>query len=227
MPTSCSNAPAATTTSASRRPIPWSVTITGSTPALTRSRSRRSPMLSTIWTWTQEWSDMPRRSEVTWAMCHQARSSASAFTPSSSASSLRLPRVGARTLARSIASAGVVPRSSGPVGLSASLAPSTLTSGVCQARRRRSRRCPRGRAECRLARGVPSREGCPEVDSSARAAMRPARLRPADRSPKCGATGLLVPECTCEACHLELMREHAPWLLPWRQARTRSLRRAA
>ena len=90
-------------------------------------------------------------------------------------------------------------------------APSTLTSGVCQARRRRSRAARDGVAECRLARGVPSRQGCREVDSSARAAMRPARLRPP--SPVAcmrGPRGLLVPECTCEACHLELMREHAP-----------------
>ena len=69
-------------------------------------------------------------------MCHQARSSRSALTPSSSASSLRFPRVGARTLAGSIASAGVVPRSSGPAAVSASLAPSALMGGVCQAARR-------------------------------------------------------------------------------------------
>ena len=93
-------------------------------------------MLSTIWTWTQEWSDIPSRSEVTWAMCHQARSSASALTPSSSASSLRFPRVGARTRACSIASRGAVPRSSGPAAVSASVARSALTGGVCQAGRR-------------------------------------------------------------------------------------------
>ena len=88
-------------------------------------------MLSTIWTWTQEWSDIPSRSEVTWAMCHQARSSASALTPSSSASRLRLPRVGARTLAPAIASAGVSARSPGPAAvLSASF---ELTRSVSQA----------------------------------------------------------------------------------------------
>ena len=32
-------------------------------------------MLSTIWTWTQEWSDIPSRSDWTCAMCHQARTS--------------------------------------------------------------------------------------------------------------------------------------------------------
>ena len=52
-------------------------------------------MLSTIRTWTQEWSDIPRRSDCTCAMCHQARTSGSALSPSSSASSRRLPRVGA------------------------------------------------------------------------------------------------------------------------------------
>ena len=38
-------------------------------------------MLSTIWTCTQEWSDIPSRSEATWAMCHQARSSRSGVDP--------------------------------------------------------------------------------------------------------------------------------------------------
>ena len=82
------------------RASPWSATIAGSTPPLTSRRSRRRAMLSTTWTWTQEWSDIPSRSECTCAMCHQARTSASALTPSSSASSLRLPRVGARTARR-------------------------------------------------------------------------------------------------------------------------------
>ena len=75
-------------------------------------------MLRTICTWTQEWSDMPSRSEFTCAMCHQPRTSGSAFTPSRRASSLRFPRVGALTWARSIASAGVRPRSPGPAGCS-------------------------------------------------------------------------------------------------------------
>src|SRR5204863_305315 len=75
MPTSWRRAPAATTTSASRLPIPWSLTIAGSMPARTSSRRSRSAMLSTICTWTQEWSDIPRRSEEICAMCHHARRS--------------------------------------------------------------------------------------------------------------------------------------------------------
>ena len=71
----------------------------GSMPALDQQPSRRTAMLSTIWTCTQPWSDIPSRSEVTRAMCHQARTSGSASTPSSNASSRRLPRVGARTWA--------------------------------------------------------------------------------------------------------------------------------
>ena len=77
--------------------IPWSATIAGSTPALTSSRSSRRAMLSTICMWTQEWSDIPSRSDWTWAMYHQARTSSSALTASRKPSSLRLPRVGART----------------------------------------------------------------------------------------------------------------------------------
>jgi hypothetical protein len=73
IPVSCSRAPPATTTSASRSRIPWSVTIAGSTPALTSSRSSRRAMLRTICMWTQEWSDIPSRSELTWAMYHQPR----------------------------------------------------------------------------------------------------------------------------------------------------------
>ena len=39
-------------------------------------------MLSTTCTCTQEWSDIPRRSEVICAMYHQARTRSSAFTAS-------------------------------------------------------------------------------------------------------------------------------------------------
>ena len=106
MPTSCSRAPPATTTSASRSLIPWSATIAGSTPALTSSRSSRRAMLRTICMWTQEWSDIPSRSAWTWAMYHQARTCSSPLTASRKPSSLRLPRVGARTCASAIASFG-------------------------------------------------------------------------------------------------------------------------
>src|SRR5215208_1699009 len=63
-------------------------------------------MLRTICMWTQEWSDMPRRSAWTWAMYHQARTCSSPLTASRNPSSLRLPRLGARTLASAIASLG-------------------------------------------------------------------------------------------------------------------------
>src|SRR6478752_2444936 len=106
MPTSWSRAPPATTTSASRSRIPWSATISGSTPALTSSRSSRRAMLRTICMWTQEWSDIPSRSEWTWVMYHQARTCSSWLTASRKLSSLRLPRVGARTRASAIASFG-------------------------------------------------------------------------------------------------------------------------
>src|SRR3984885_13440496 len=114
MPTSCRRAPPATTTSASRSRIPWSETIAGSTPALTSRRNNRRAMLRTICMWTQEWSDMPRRSDWTWAMYHQARTWSSALTASRKPSSLRLPRVGARTLASAIASLGGL--RAGPLG---------------------------------------------------------------------------------------------------------------
>ena len=56
--------------------------------------------------WTQEWSDMPSRSAWTWVMYHQARTCSSSLTASRKLSSLRLPRVGARTCASAIASRG-------------------------------------------------------------------------------------------------------------------------
>ena len=129
MPVSWRRAPEATTTSASWSRMPWSATIAGSTPPLTSRRSRRSAMLRTIWTWTHEWSDMARRSELSWAMCHQPRTSGSAFIPSRSASSLRLPRVGALTWARSIASSGCMPRSPGPAGSPAAVGRSRSRHG--------------------------------------------------------------------------------------------------
>ena len=71
-------------------------------------------MLSTTCTWTQEWSDIPRRSEVTWVMYHHARTRSSALTASRKLSSLRLPRVGTWTFASSTASLGRRRRTSGP-----------------------------------------------------------------------------------------------------------------
>src|SRR5436305_1276849 len=106
MPTSWRRAPPATTTSASRSRMPWSATIAGSTPARTSRRSSRRAMLRTICMWTQEWSDIPSRSDWTWVMYHQARTCSSSFTASRKLSSLRLPRVGTRTRASATASLG-------------------------------------------------------------------------------------------------------------------------
>ena len=63
-------------------------------------------MLRTICMCTQEWSDMPSRSAWTWAMYHQARTCSSSLTAPRKLSSLRLPRVGARTVASATASRG-------------------------------------------------------------------------------------------------------------------------
>ncbi len=71
-------------------------------------------MLRTTCTCTQEWSDIPRRSEVICAMYHQARTRSSAFTASRKRSSLRLPRVGAWTCALATASPIEPARTSGP-----------------------------------------------------------------------------------------------------------------
>src|SRR4051812_40863010 len=65
-------------------------------------------------------------------MCHHALSSASALTASKSASSLRLPRVGARTWARSTAVSESRPRSPGPAG-GASAGTSRLSPGCSSA----------------------------------------------------------------------------------------------
>src|SRR5690349_12128272 len=53
-------------------------------------------MFTTIWMWTHEWSDIRRRSAFICATCHQALSCSSELAAASSASSLRLPREGAR-----------------------------------------------------------------------------------------------------------------------------------
>ena len=71
-------------------------------------------MLRTTCTCTQEWSDIPSRSEVICAMYHQARTRSSALTASRKRSSLRLPRVGACTCALATASAIEPARTSGP-----------------------------------------------------------------------------------------------------------------
>src|SRR5690242_12871506 len=53
-------------------------------------------MFTTIWMCTQEWSDIARRSAFACATRHQALSCSSEFAAASNASSLRLPREGAR-----------------------------------------------------------------------------------------------------------------------------------
>ncbi len=57
---------------------------------------------------------MPRRSEVSWAMYHQARTRSSSLTAARNRSSFRFPRVGACTFAFAIASAIDSARTSGP-----------------------------------------------------------------------------------------------------------------
>src|SRR4051812_25516016 len=88
-------------------------------------------MLRTICMWTQEWSDMPRRSAWTWVMYHQARTCSSELAASRKLSSLRLPRVGARTCASAIASCGGF--RCGPPGSGAGTC-SSLTRRIVDAR---------------------------------------------------------------------------------------------
>ncbi len=66
---------------------------------------------------------MPSRSEVTWVMYHQERTRSSALTASRKSSSLRLPLVGACTLASATASLGERRLTSGPV---AGLSPASM-----------------------------------------------------------------------------------------------------
>ena len=102
--------------------------------------------------WTQEWSDIPSRSAWTWAMYHQARTCSSSLTASRKLSSLRLPRVGARTRASAIASFGGLRL--GPSGSGAGTAARSLAHPASLTRRTRSRRArTRDRASRRWARG--------------------------------------------------------------------------
>jgi hypothetical protein len=54
IPVSCSRQPAAITTSASWGRMPWTVTMSGSTPRRFSNRNSRSAMLTTIWMWIHE-----------------------------------------------------------------------------------------------------------------------------------------------------------------------------
>src|SRR5919106_3621997 len=108
MPVSWKRQAAAITTSASRGLIPCWLTIAGSTPARPSSRNSRSAMLTTIWMWTQEWSDMSRRSALTCCMYHQACRRRSAFAAARSASRRRLPRVGTRISVVGTSTAGTL-----------------------------------------------------------------------------------------------------------------------
>ena len=81
-------------------------------------------MFSTIWMCTQEWSLIPsRRVAFTADTCHHALTCSSELTASSSASSRRLPRVGARTRTSANASRGGIAGSRGATG------PSRLGTG--------------------------------------------------------------------------------------------------
>src|SRR4051812_6794645 len=106
MPESCRRQAEAITTSESRAVIAWSATIAGSTPRRSSSRKIRSATLSTICTWTHEWSDIPSRFAFVCWTSHQALSCSSAFAASSSAWSLRFPRPGARSRIAAVASRG-------------------------------------------------------------------------------------------------------------------------
>src|ERR1700751_2646465 len=79
-------------------------------------------MLSTIWTWTQLWSLMPRRREALTAdTCQSALMWSLALTASSNCSRRRLPRVGARTRTSASASRGGIAGSGLPELLTARL----------------------------------------------------------------------------------------------------------
>ena len=96
MPTQWNNAAAQMTTSASFSVNPWSLTMFGTTPRLNSSRASRNAMLVTIWMWTHEWSDIPRRRvALTSATCHHAFTRSSSLTASSNCLSFWLPRAGA------------------------------------------------------------------------------------------------------------------------------------
>src|SRR5688572_10446824 len=108
MPTSCSSAAAATTTSASLGVKPCEQT-TGSTPRRLRSRSTRRAMFITFWTWIHEWSDIWRRSAFTCWANHHALSCASALTFSSNAASRGLRSAGALICISAIVSSYMAP----------------------------------------------------------------------------------------------------------------------
>ena len=184
MPTQWNSAPAAMTTSASRSLIPWSTTTLGSTPRRNSRRASRSAMFTTIWTWTHEWSDIPRRRVALTALrCHQALTWSSALTASSSASSLRFPRVGTRIRTSAIASRGgrlrraSVSTSPGGLGLAPRRCPSMSSrwtlrgSGPCGVRRRHE---PSARGPRRSSRPRSSARACPAGHRAARD-PRPAR----------------------------------------------------
>src|SRR3954471_13541087 len=75
-------------------------------PRRSSSRKIRSATFRTIWTCTHEWSDIPSRLAVVCCASHQALSCSSPFAASSSASSLRFPRAGARRRIAAVASRG-------------------------------------------------------------------------------------------------------------------------
>ncbi len=131
MPVSWNRQAAAITTSASRAFMPCEVTMAGSTPPRLSSLNSRSAMFTTIWMWTQEWSDMSRRSAFTCCMYHHACSRRSVLAASKRASSLRLPRVGAR------------------ISVSGRSTADTLPQGECRTPRRRPRPADIGPARLR------------------------------------------------------------------------------
>ena len=89
MPTSCSSAPPATTTSASRADIPWSATTAGSSPALTSRRSSRKAMFRHDLGMHPGVIGHSQPFACTCAMYHQVRTCSSSLTASQEA--LELP----------------------------------------------------------------------------------------------------------------------------------------
>ena len=122
--------------------------------------------------WTQLWSDMPsRRVALTAETCHHALSCTSALTASSSRSSRRLPRVGARTRTSASASRGGIGGSAGSTGGSGGSRRSALISPRLLAGRPRGCHPARPAARPRTARPPRPGSSSPAGSSRARSAV--------------------------------------------------------
>ena len=168
-----------------RRPSPARL------PALTSSRSSRRAMLSTIWTWTQLWSDIPSRSEVTCAMCHQAQHL----------------RVGVDAVEQGVEPAVAARRrpDRGP-GDRLGMACGRARPGPRPALETRSARRSRPSAYPRPSpRFFRPRRGLTWPRSGWRCGER--------RTPSALDTGLMLPECSCAHCVRDQVQRFRPELL--------------